>query len=135
MSSQDIATWVRNLVHYDNLAGNLNKQVTNARKMRETYEGQIVSALQRNHMENAVIKVTGGQITLSHEKTSAALTLGRIEDVAQKYFALRGGTDETEAFMRFLRKNRGTEESLRLKKTVVLPPIVPGPGPAGQALK
>ena len=96
--------------------------------MRETYESQIVSALQRNHMENAVIKVTGGQITLAHEKTSAALTLGRIEDIAQKYFALRGGTDETEAFMRFLRKNRGTEESLRLKKTVVLPPLAPGQG-------
>jgi hypothetical protein len=128
MSSQDIATWVRNWVHYDNLAGNLNKQVTNSRKMRETYESQIVSALQRNHMENAVIKVTGGQITLAHEKTSAALTLGRIEDIAQKYFALRGGTDETEAFMRFLRKNRGTEESLRLKKTVVLPPLAPGQG-------
>lgn len=128
MSSQEVATWVRNWVHYDNLAGNLNKQVTNARKMRETYETQIISALQRNHMENAVIKVSGGQITLAHEKTSAALTLTRIEEIAQKYFALRGGTDESEAFMRFLRKNRGTEETLRLKKTVVMPPT-PTPTP------
>lgn len=132
MSSQEVATWVRNWVHYDNLAGNLNKQVTNARKMRETYETQIISALQRNHMENAVIKVSGGQITLSHEKNSAALTLSRIEEIAQKYFALRSassGTDESEAFMRFLRKNRGTEETLRLKKTVVMPPT-PTPTPA-----
>jgi hypothetical protein len=122
MGSQEVATWVRNWVHYDNLAGNLNKQVTNARKMRDSYETQIIAALQRNHMENAVIKVSGGQITLAHEKTSAALTLTRIEEIAQKYFALRGGTDESEAFMRFLRKTRGTEETLRLKKTIVMPP-------------
>ena len=128
MSSQEVATWVRNWVHYDNLAGNLNKQVTNARKIRETYETQIISALQRNHMENAVIKVSGGQITLAHEKTSAALTLSRIEEIAQKYFTLRGGADESEAFMRFLRKNRGTEETLRLKKVVVMPPT-PTPTP------
>lgn len=125
MSSQDVATWVRNWVHYDNLAGSLNKQVLQARKMRESYETQIIATLQRTHMENAVIKVSGGQITLAHEKTSAALTLSRIEDIAQKYFALRGGTDESEAFMRFLRKHRGTEESLRLKKTVVMPPTLP----------
>lgn len=117
---QEMATWVRNWVHYDNLAGNLNKQVANARKMRDNYEQQIIGTLQRNHMENAVIKVTGGQITLAHDKTSASLTLSRIEDIAQKYFTLRGTTDETEAFMRFLRKNRGTEENLRLKKTVHL---------------
>jgi flagellar capping protein FliD len=131
MSSQEIATWVRNWVHFDNLASVLSKQATNARKEREAYEQQIISALRRNHMENAVIKVTGGQITMAHEKTSAGLTLGRIEEIAQKYFTLRGGTDETEAFMRFLRKNRGTEESVRLKKTTIVPPLAPVPSITG----
>jgi len=125
MSNQEVATWVRNWVHYDNLATTLSKQASNARKMRETHENQIISSLRRNHMENAVIKVSGGQITMSHEKTTAALTLGRIEEIAQKYFELRGSTDETEAFMRFLRKNRGTEESIRLKKTLISPPQLP----------
>lgn len=127
MSSQEIATWVRNWVHYDNLTTSLSKQTTNARKMRESYEYQIIAALRRNHMENAVIKVSGGQISLSHEKTSTSLTLGRIEEIAQKYFELRGGGDESEAFMRFLRKNRGTEESIRLKKTINVPPVPPPP--------
>jgi hypothetical protein len=125
MSNQDVATWVRNWVHYDNLATTLSKQASNARKMRETYEDQIISSLRRNHMENAVIKVSGGQIKMTHEKTTAPLTLGRIEEIAQKYFELRGNTDETEAFMRFLRKNRGTEESIRLKKTMSIPPQLP----------
>jgi len=129
MSSQEIGTWVRNWVHYDNLAGTLNKQTSNARKMRDNYEQQIISALRRNNMENAVIKVSGGQLTLSHEKTSASLTLGRIEEIAQKYFELRGGQDETEAFMRFLRKNRGTEETIRLKKSMALLPGGSSSGP------
>lgn len=133
MSSQEIATWVRNWVHYDNLTTSLSKQTTNARKMRDSYEDQIIGALRRNHMENAVIKVSGGQLSLSHEKTSASLTLGRIEEIAQKYFELRGGQDESEAFMRFLRKNRGTEESIRLKKTMNVPPPPPPP-PSGPAI-
>jgi hypothetical protein len=123
MSSQEIATWVRNWVHYDNLTSSLSKQTTNARKMRDSYEDQIISGLRRSHMENAVIKVAGGQITLSHEKTSAALSLGRIEEITRKYFELRGTGDETEAFMRFLRKNRGTEDSVKLKKTMAVPPL------------
>lgn len=123
MSSQEIATWVRNWVHYDNLSSSLSKQTTNARKMRDTYEDQIISGLRRSHMENAVIKVAGGQITLSHEKTSAALSLGRIEEITRKYFELRGTGDETEAYMRFLRKNRGTEDSVRLKKSMNVPPL------------
>ena len=123
MSSQEIATWVRNWVHYDNLTSSLSKQTTNARKMRDTYEDQIISGLRRSHMENAVIKVAGGQITLSHEKTSAALSLGRIEEITRKYFELRGTGDETEAYMRFLRKNRGTEDSVRLKKSMNVPPL------------
>ena len=66
--------------------------------MRDSYEDQIIAGLRRSHMENAVIKVAGGQITLSHEKTSAALSLGRIEEISRKYFELRGTGDETEAF-------------------------------------
>ena len=120
---QDIATLIRNWVHYDNLASTLSKQSTNARKMKSTYEDQIISSLRRSHMENAVIKVSGGQITMNHEKATAALTLGRIEELTQKYFALRGGMDETEAYMRFLRKNRGTEDVVRLKKTLSAPPV------------
>ena len=121
--TQDIATLIRNWVHYDNLASTLSKQSTNARKMKSTYEDQIISSLRRSHMENAVIKVSGGQITMAHEKATAALTLGRIEELTQKYFALRGGMDETEAYMRFLRKNRGTEDVVRLKKTLSAPPV------------
>jgi hypothetical protein len=122
MSSQEIGTWVRNWVHYDNLASNLNKQTTNARKMRDTYEQQIISGLKRSNMENAIIKVAGAQLSLSHEKSQHPLTLSRIEEITHKYFELRGGQDETEAYMKFLRKNRGTDDSIRLKKTNLLPP-------------
>jgi hypothetical protein len=127
MSSQEIGTWVRNWVHYDNLASNLNKQTINARKMRDTYEQQIIGALKRSNMENAIIKVAGAQLSLSHEKSQHPLTLSRIEEITHKYFELRGGQDETEAFMKFLRKNRGTDDSIRLKKTNLLPPASPAP--------
>jgi hypothetical protein len=90
--------------------------------MRDTYEQQIISGLKRSNMENAIIKVAGAQLSLSHEKSQHPLTLSRIEEITHKYFELRGGQDETEAYMKFLRKNRGTDDSIRLKKTNLLPP-------------
>lgn len=114
----EMATWVRNWVHYDNLASGLNKQTLNARKTRDEYESRIISALKRSNMAGAVIQVAGARLTLAEDTEACRLTLGKLEEVSKKYFETRGGADETDAFMRFFRKHRGTDTTEKLKKTV-----------------
>lgn len=132
MNISDMANWVRNWVHYDNLALGLNRQATNARRLREDYETKIIGNLQSNSMENAVIQIAGGRLTVNEERHSQPLTLTRLEEILRGYYANKGATgplDETAEIMKFLRKQRGFEITKKLKKTTVapLPPLPPLP--------
>ena len=132
MNVSDLGNWVRNWVHYDNLALGLNRQATNARKLREDYEDKIIGHLQTNSMENAVIQIAGGRLTVNEERHSQPLTLTRLEEILRGYYASKGATgplDETPEIMKYLRKQRGFEVTKKLKKTTSapLPPLPPPP--------
>jgi hypothetical protein len=136
MNVSELGNWVRNWVHYDNLALGLNRQTANARKLRDEYEGKIIGHLQSNSMENAVIQIAGGRLTVNEERHSQPLTLTRLEEILRGYYASKGATgpmDETADIMKYLRKQRGFETSKRLKKTTVAPlpplPAAPTSGP------
>jgi len=139
MNTSDLAVWVRNWVHYDNLALGLNRQTQNARHLREDFETKIIDHLRANNMENAVIQIAGGRLVVNEEKHSQPLTLLRIEELLHGYYAAKGATgalDESQNIMKFIRKQRGFEVSKKLKKQAggITPPLPP-PGalpPAGQ---
>lgn len=130
----DLTTWVRNYVHYDNLAGNYSKQATGARKLRDDYENKIIQNLRANRMENAIIQISGAQLQCAEEKTIPSLTLPRLEVYLHKYYSQKGnGLDETDAILRFIRlqKQQDTQTSVCLKK-IPVPASVPPPPPTGQ---
>lgn len=128
----DIANYVRHYIHYDNLASNYSKQASGARKLRDDFESKIITNLRANHMEHAIIQISGGaRLQCTEEKTSPSLTLPRLETYLQKYYAQKGsGINETEAIMRFIRlqKQQDTQVTACLKR-ITSPPPIPGPSP------
>jgi hypothetical protein len=131
----DMATMVRNYVHYDNLANNYSKQASGARKLRDEFESKIITNLRANNMENAIIQISGGaRLQCTEEKTPPSLTLPRLESYLQKYFAQKtSGLNETEAILRFIRlqKQQETQVNACLKR-ISSPTPIPGPPPPGQ---
>jgi hypothetical protein len=131
----DMATMVRNYVHYDNLANNYSKQASGARKLRDEFEGKIITNLRANNMENAIIQISGGaRLQCTEEKTPPSLTLPRLETYLQKYYAQKGsGINETEAILRFIRLQKQQETQVHACLKRISPPTpIPGPPPPGQ---
>jgi len=133
MNTQELGNFVRNWVHYDNLTTSLSKQTTNARKVRDDFEGKILQQLHANNMENAVIQVQGGRLLVGEERHTQPLTLARIEEGIHAYFAEqkrlgKNTVDDTPAIMRFLKTHRTVEVTKRLKKQNA-PPVPPLPPP------
>ena len=52
-----IGTFVRYWLHYSNLAASFYKQYGAAKKVKDDYEKQIISTLQKNGMEKATIQI------------------------------------------------------------------------------
>lgn len=126
----DLGVWVRNWVHYDNLANSLYRQCSNARKVREDFESRIQEALRQANMENAVIQITGGKLVLADERHAQPLTLSRLEEILHSYYQSKGVSaqqDETVAILRYLKKQRGYEITKKLKKQMGPLPVPPLP--------
>jgi hypothetical protein len=135
MNTNELGHWVRNWVHYDNLALGLNRQATNARKVRDEYENKIITHLQQNSMENAIIQIAGGRLMVNEERHSQPLTLHRIEELLRAYFVSKGAAasghlDETPNIMKFIKQQRGFEINKRLKKQSGAPPAPLPPPPS-----
>lgn len=131
MNTQELANWVRNWVHYDNLATSLYRQTSNARKVRDDYEGKILESLRMSNMENAIIQIAGGRLLVQEDKHAAPFTLARLEELLHDYHNQKGGMDETENILKYVRKHRAYEIQKKLKKQTgpVAPPLPPPPPP------
>lgn len=126
--TQGLEHLVRNYVHYDNLATGLYRQTVNARKVRDDFEGKIISNLQLNNMENAIIQIAGGRLVIHEERKNQPITLGRMEELLHAYFVSKNMADDTQNMIKFMKKQRGYEVIKTLKKQsgpapTPLPPV------------
>jgi hypothetical protein len=123
-----IGGFVRNYVHYSDLVDTYNKQAGAARKMRDSFEGQIIQNLRSNNMQNAIIQIGGAKLQYVEEKTVPTLSLPRLETYLHSYFKQKGnGLDETDAILRYIRLQKVNETQViaKLKKTSTMPQIPP----------
>ena len=125
-----IGTWVRNYIHYDNLTNTYNKQAGASRKMRDEFEDKIIANLRANNMQNAIIQVADARLQYSEEKTIPSLTMPRLELYLRSYFKQKGnGIDETDSILRYIKSQKlnDTQIVAKLKKT--MNPTIPPPPP------
>lgn len=131
----EISTYVRNWLHYDNLASSFYKQATRARQIKDDYEKKIIDNLRAQRMENAIIQINSGLLNVVEERNPKALSLVRIEQLLHCYFQKKcaTGRDDTAEIMSYIRSNRGCDVMKKLKKSggANLPPLPPPSGGAG----
>jgi len=120
--SDPFASYVRNWIHQNDLASTFLKQSLKARQIRDEYETKIIDHLTQNHMENAIIQISDGRLSVVEERVPRSLTMKNIESLLHGYFAKKGGRDETTDVMNYLRGHRGVDRVKRLKRTHQTPP-------------
>jgi hypothetical protein len=126
MNNEALAHNVRGWVHYDNMATALQKQITNARKQRDTYEEQVELLLKQHQMPNAVIQISGGQLQLQEEKVTPGLTMKALQESTLSFFKdhpeIPNPEKMTAEFLQHMKQQRTTTTVLRLKKLKAPPP-------------
>lgn len=117
MADPGIGTYVRYWLHYKNLASSLYKQFGAARKVQDDYEKQVISTLQQQGMEKAMIQIGGGNLHVVDKREPNPLSLTKMEELLHGYYRQKGGKDETLDIMTFIRANRGYSLSKSLKQS------------------
>jgi hypothetical protein len=125
--------WVRNFVHYDTLTKSFQIQTTNARQVKDEYEGKIVNTLKSNNMGSATIQISNGRLQLQEDKHPAPLTFQTLTALLHDYYRAKGGAfpDETEAILRFIKQHRKNVITSRLKRDLYIPSVASAHGPDG----
>ena len=116
INKEDVASLVRNYVHYDNLSSTLNKQTQNARAVRDDYEKRIIDELKKSKMENAIIQIVGAKLKIVEEKYSTPLSYKNLEESLHDYYFFKKKIDETSDILKFIKGKRVVETSQRIKK-------------------
>lgn len=116
-ASTELADAVRNWVHFDNLAENLNKQVTNARALRNKHETRVLELLGHGGMQNAVLRVSGATLQRATRYKQNDLSWSMMEEQLPEFYKTVGKPDDTQAVMTFMQRNRGGKTVEYLKKT------------------
>lgn len=128
--AQGIGTYVRYWLHYGNLAASFFKQYNTNRTIRDDYERQLIAYLQQTGMEKATIQTSQGVIRVIDKREPKPLSLSKIEEMIQGYFRERGGKDETQDLMRYIRSHRGYVTSKLLKQSGPAGPSASSSAPA-----
>uniref|UniRef100_A0A6C0D6T4 Uncharacterized protein n=1 Tax=viral metagenome TaxID=1070528 RepID=A0A6C0D6T4_9ZZZZ len=123
---EDVASLIRNYVHYDNLASQFWKQTQNARAVRDDYEKRVIEELKKNNMENAIIQIVGGKLKIVEEKHASPLTFKSLEESLHDYYSSKKKVDETSDVVKYVKGARTFETNMKLKK---IPQLPPQPGP------
>ena len=119
INTNEIGELVRKWIYYDNLIQTFNKQLQNSRKVRSSLEAGVIKKLQDSKMENAVIQIGGGRLTINEEKHNSPLSFKTLEANLREFYAKKGGPDETTNIVAFLRKKRADDINVTkvLKRT------------------
>ena len=120
MNNEALAHNIRGWVHYDNMTAALQKQITNARKQRDTFEEQVQLLLKQHQMPNAVIQISGGQLQLQEEKVTCGLTMKALQESAISFFKGHPEIPNSDKlvieFLNHIKEQRVVNTHLRLKK-------------------
>ena len=120
MNNEALAHNIRGWVHYDNMTAALQKQITNARKQRDTFEEQVQLLLKQHQMPNAVIQISGGQLQLQEEKVTCGLTMKALQESAISFFKGHPEIPNPDKlvieFLNHIKEQRIVNTHLRLKK-------------------
>lgn len=117
LNTQELGNLIRYWVHYDDMVAGLNKQIQNVRKLRTTYEAQILQRLSASKQETAIIQIGGGKVTVADEKQAQPLSFKTLETLLHEYhLQKKKPLDETAEILKFIRAQREVHVTKCLKR-------------------
>ena len=126
MNNEALAHNVRGWVHYDNLTSTLQKQITNSRKQRDTFEEHIQTMLKQHQIPNAVIQISGGQLQLQEDKVTSGITMKTLQESIASFFQGHPEIPNPDKLslelLNHIKLQRTVHTSLKLKKLKVPAP-------------
>ncbi len=125
---EDLSTAVRQWVHFDNVAENLNKQIANVRSLRSEYESKILGLMNTQNLRHATLRINGATLQYATRSKATDLSWSFLEEQLHEYFHVKGSgnADATNDILAFLHRHRGGKTIEYLKKTPV-PSTTPTP--------
>ncbi len=120
-SPDDLSTAVRQWVHFDNLAENLNKQIANVRTLRNEYESKVLELLARQNLQHASLRVNGASLQYATRSKATDLSWSFLEEQLHEYYKTKGTRDDTSDILNFLHRHRNSKTIEYLKKTPLQP--------------
>lgn len=102
----EIGSFVRNWLHYNNLASSFYKQYCESKQIGGDFEKKIITTLESNKIPNAIIQIGGGQLSINQKRNAQPLSLIKIEAMLNNYYQQKGGKNETADIMAFVTANR-----------------------------
>jgi hypothetical protein len=116
LNTDEIANMIRYWVHFDDAIHEANKQVSNLRKLRNTYEEQILKKLADARQEQAIIQIVGGRLSVIEEKQTQPLSFKSLETALHEYYRQKRRPDETAELLKFIRTQREFTMQKSLKR-------------------
>lgn len=117
LNTQELGNLVRYWVHYDDAVAALNKQIQNIRKLRTSYEAQILQRLSASKQEGAIIQIGDGRVTVGDEKQAQPLSFKTLETFLHEYhLEKKKPIDETAEILKFIRGRREINVTKSLKR-------------------
>ena len=114
----DLPTSVKHFVHFDSLIESLNKQIANARRLRNEFEERILKQLAETGKPDTIIKINGSTLQRATRSKFADLSWSLLEEGLHTYFSTNKKPDETATILNFLQSQRSVKQVEFLKKTI-----------------
>ena len=115
-ASKDLVFNVGQWVHLDNRIESLQKQLTDARNLRNTFEEKILRYLDVTRTPG--LQITGAVLKPATRPKQTDLSWTFLEAQLHEFYKGRGRPDETAAILEFLQSRRDTKHVTFLKKSV-----------------
>jgi hypothetical protein len=118
MSDPGIGNFVRQWLHYINLATTSNTLYIKQKSVADDYEKKIITTLKKQAMSHATIQISDGHLKIINKTEPNQLTVSKITELLHEYFKHKpqGGKDETNEIIQFIHANRGIKSTETIQR-------------------
>lgn len=103
---------IRQWVNYDNQIKIMNNQIKELRDARNECEKCVIKYVENNNMENAVVKITDGQLKFTNVNVQQNLTYKYLEDCLRDLFC----DEEVKRVVHHIKNKRERSNHLDIKR-------------------
>ena len=107
-------TSIQEWVSLDNQLRTLNDKVKELRSERNDIGDNIITYVETNELNHAVVKISDGRLRFGVTKQTAPLTLRHVEDCLKKCI---NDEEKVSAIMKYIKETRYVKENTDIKRT------------------